>query len=82
MQENIKRLREISDEIDELFTEVIDLVSGLSESIDSALVRLQLDSNETLSEAILEIENEPEMAPDDEEEDEIDEDEIDKLPME
>ena len=42
MQENIERLREISDEIDELFTEAIDIVSGRSESIDSALVRLAL----------------------------------------
>ncbi len=77
MQENIKRLREISDEIDELFTEVIDIVSGLSGSFDSVLVRLQRDSGETLEEAILEMENEPEMAPDDEEEKEIDDDEID-----
>ena len=77
MQENLERLREISDEIDELFTEAIDLVSGRSESIDNALVKLQLDSNETLEEAILEMENETVLAPDDQEEEEIDEDEID-----
>jgi hypothetical protein len=72
MQENIERLREITDEIDELFTEAIDVVSGRSESIDSALVRLQQDSNETLTEAILEMENELQMPSDDEEEEEID----------
>jgi hypothetical protein len=82
MQENIGRLREITDEIDELFTEAIDIVSGRSESFDSALVRLQRDSNETLEEAILEMENESELPPDDEEEDEVDDDEIDSLPME
>ena len=74
MQENIERLREISDEIDELFTEAIDIVSGRSESLDSALVTLQRDSNETLEVAILEMENELELPPDDEEEDEIDDD--------
>ena len=78
MQENPERLREISDEIDELFTEAIDIVSGRIGSFDSALVRLQLDSNETLAEAILEMENELQMTPDDdEEEEEIDDDEID-----
>ena len=77
MQENIERLREITDEIDELFTEAIDIISGRSESFDSALVRLQRDSNEALEEAILEMENEPELPPDDEEEEEIDDDEID-----
>ena len=77
MQENIERLREIIDEIDELFTEAIDIISGRSESFDSALVRLQRDSNEALEEAILEMENEPELPPDDEEEEEIDDDEID-----
>ena len=82
MQENIKRLREITDEIDELFTEAIDFVSGRSVSIDSSLVTLQRDSNETLEEAILEMENELELPPDDEEEEEIDDDEIDTLPME
>jgi hypothetical protein len=82
MQENIERLKEITGEIDELFTEAIDIVSGRSESLDSAVVRLQRDSNETLEEAILEMENELELPPDDEEEEEIDDDEIDKLPME
>ena len=82
MKENIERLREITDEIDELFTEAIDIISGRSESFDSFLVRLQRDSNEALEEAILEMENEPVLAPDDEEEEEIDEDEIDQLPME
>jgi len=82
MQENIERLREITDEIDELFTEAIDIISGRSESFDSSLVRLQRDSNEALEEAILGMENEPELPPDDEEEEEIDDDEIDKLPME
>ena len=77
MKENIERLREITDEIDELFTEAIDIISGRSESFDSALVRLQRDSNEALEEAILEMENEPELPPDDEEEEEIDDDEID-----
>lgn len=77
MKENIERLREITDEIDELFTEAIDIVSGRSESIDSTFVRLQLDSNETLTEAVLEMENELQMPPDDDEEgEEIDEDEI------
>ena len=80
MQENIERLREITDEIDELFTEAIDIISGRSESFDSSLVRLQRDSNEALEEAILGMENELELPPDDEEE--IDDDEIDKLPME
>jgi hypothetical protein len=82
MQENIERLREITDEIDELFTEAIDIISGRSESFDSSLVRLQRDSNEALEEAILGMENELELPPDDEEEEEIDDDEIDKLPME
>jgi len=82
MQENIERLREITDEIDELFTEAIDIISGRPESFDSSLVRLQRDSNEALEEAILGMENEPELPPDDEEEEEIDDDEIDKLPME
>jgi len=82
MQENIERLREITDEIDELFTEAIDIISGRSESFDSSLVRLQRDSNEALEEAILGMENEPELPPDDEEEEENDDDEIDKLPME
>ncbi len=83
MQENIERLREITDEIDELFTEAIDIISGRSESFDSSLVRLQRDSNEALEEAILEMENQLQMTPDDEdEEEEIDDDEIDKLPME
>ena len=77
MQENIERLREISEQIDELYTEAIDIVSGHSESIDDALVKLQQDSNETLEEVILEVENEPEMAADGDDEDEIDEDEID-----
>ena len=77
MQENIERLREITDEIDELFTEAIDIISGRSESLDSSLVRLQRDSNEALEEAILEMENELQMTPDDEDEEEIDDDEID-----
>ena len=77
MQESISRLREITDEIDELFTEAIDTVSGRSESIDIALVTLQRDSNEALEVAILEMENELELPPDDEEEEEIDDDEID-----
>lgn len=77
MKENIERLRRITDEIDELFTEAIDIISGRSESFDSFLVRLQRDSNEALEEAILEMENEPELPPDDEEEEEIDDDEID-----
>jgi hypothetical protein len=78
MQENIERLREISDEIDELFTEAIDIVGGLSRSFDSNLVRLQLDSKETIEEAVLEMENAPEVPPDDDEEDdEIDVDDID-----
>ena len=78
MQESISRLREITDEIDELFTEVIDILSGRSESLDSSLVTLQRDSNETLEEAILEMENELGLPPDDdEEEEEIDDDEID-----
>jgi len=77
MQENIERLREITDEIDELFTEAIDIISGRSESFDSTLVRLQRDASETLEEAILEMENELELPPDDEEEEEIDDDEID-----
>ena len=81
MPENIERLREITDEIDELFTEAIDIVSGRSESLDSALVGLQRDSNETLEEAILEMENELELPPDDEEEEETDGDEIDKQLM-
>ena len=82
MQENIERLREITDEIDELFTEAIDIISGRSESFDSSLVRLQRDSNEAFKEAILGMENESELPPDDDEEEEIDDDEIDKLPME
>ena len=78
MQENIERLREIAEEIDELFTEAIDIVSGRPESFESALVKLQLDSNEILEEAILEMENEPEMIPDDEEAEDVDvDDEID-----
>ena len=77
MQENVERLREITDEIDELFTEAIDIISGRSESFDSSLVRLQRDSNEALEEAILEMENELQMTPDDEDEEEIDDDEID-----
>lgn len=77
MEENLERLREISDEIDELFTEAIDIVSGLAGSIDSALAKLQRDSNEAMEEAILEMENESDLPPDDEEEVEIDEDEID-----
>ena len=77
MQENIERLREISDEFDELFTEAMDIVSGRFSSFDSALVRLQRDASETLEEAILEMENELELPPDDEEEEEIDDDEID-----
>lgn len=77
MQENVERLREITDEIDELFTEAIDIISGRSESLDSSLVRLQRDSNEALEEAILEMENELQMTPDDEDEEEIDDDEID-----
>ena len=81
MQENIERLREISEQIDELYTEAIDIVSGHSESIDDALVKLQQDSNERLEEVILEMENEPAMATDDEEE-EIDEDDIDQRLME
>ncbi|HIJ55619.1 MAG TPA: hypothetical protein HPQ03_05785, partial [Deltaproteobacteria bacterium] len=54
MQESIERLREISDEFDELFTEAMDIVSGRFSSFDSALVRLQRDASETLEEAILE----------------------------
>ena len=79
MQENIERLREISDEIDELYTEAIEIASGLSESFDSTLVRLQRDSSDTLEEAILEMENKSGMPPDDddEEEEETDDDEID-----
>ena len=77
MQENIDRLREISEEIDELFTEAIDIVGGLSQSIDSNLAKLQLDSSETIEEAILALENAPEVPSDDEEEDDIDDDDID-----
>ena len=76
MQENIERLREIAEEIDELFTEAIDIVSDRLESFDSTLSRLQQDSGETLEEAILELENEPELLIEEDEEDEIGDDEI------
>ena len=78
MQVNIERLREIADEIDELFTEAIDIVSDRLESSDSTLSRLQQDLSETLEEAILEMENESDLLTgDEEEEEEIGDDEID-----
>lgn len=78
MHERVERLREISDEIDELFTEAMDIVGGCSESLDTTLARLQQDSAETLEEAILAMESDPELlASDDEETDEIEDDELD-----
>ena len=78
MKENIERLREIAEEIDELFTEAIDIVSDRLESSDSTLSRLQQDLSETLEEAILEMENESDLLTgDEEEEEEIGDDEID-----
>ncbi len=77
MNEDIVRLREISEEIDELFNEAIDIVSGHPGSLDSALEKNQRDSIETLEDAIAEMENEADLSIDDEEEDEIDDDELD-----